>query len=248
MKLALCSWQEVEEYLRKADGIILPIGSHEQHGPTGMIGTDAICPEVVAHGAGERKGLMIGPTLGIGMAQHHLGFAGSITLRPRTLAAVIYDVVQSLNRHGFRHIYFLNGHGGNITTVNSAFQELYADYSLHPGEGCEADYRLRLGNWFTGERVNRLSDELYGDRNGSHGTAAEISLTYYAYPEAVKNAPLEPKKAPDGSFRDAADFRRKFPDGRMGSDPSDCCPEHGERLYEAAIEDLLEDYDRFLKT
>jgi creatinine amidohydrolase/Fe(II)-dependent formamide hydrolase-like protein len=66
-------------YLRSSRGIILPIGSTEQHGATGVIGTDAICAEIVARGVGEAAGALVTPTIAVGMAQHHLGFAGSIT-------------------------------------------------------------------------------------------------------------------------------------------------------------------------
>ena len=46
MQLALSTWQDVEQYLAHNNGIIIPIGSMEQHGPTGLIGTDSICPEL----------------------------------------------------------------------------------------------------------------------------------------------------------------------------------------------------------
>ena len=39
MQLQLSTWPEVESYLEKSTGIIVPIGSTEQHGPTGLIGT-----------------------------------------------------------------------------------------------------------------------------------------------------------------------------------------------------------------
>ncbi|MEE8226115.1 MAG: creatininase family protein, partial [Kiloniellales bacterium] len=77
MRLQLSTWLEVEAYLANSTAIIVPIGSTEQHGPNGLIGTDAICPEAVAQGIGERLGVLVAPTISVGMAQHHLGFAGS---------------------------------------------------------------------------------------------------------------------------------------------------------------------------
>ena len=53
MQLALSTWPEVEDYLEVSDGIILPVGSTEQHGPIGLIGTDALCASVIAEAAGE---------------------------------------------------------------------------------------------------------------------------------------------------------------------------------------------------
>ncbi len=243
MRLDLCSWQEVERYLEHSTGIIIPIGSHEQHGPNGLLGTDAICPEYIARGVGERYQVLVGPTLGLGMAQHHLDFPGSISLRPTTLIAVVTDVVRSLLRHGFTHVFFLNGHGGNIATISAAFAELYADHSFRRAEA--APFHLRLGNWFMGKRVTALTDALYGASNGSHATASEVSLTYYAHPEAVKQVEMQPRVAPAGGFRDAADFRQRYPDGRVGSDPSAACQEHGRQLFEEAVEDTIASYREF---
>src|SRR3978361_1146995 len=122
------TWQEVEQYLTRSKGIILPIGSTEQHGPNGLIGTDAICAEVIARGVGEAADCMVGPTIGVGIAVHHMGFAGSMTVRPSTLIAIIHDYVLSLARHGFNRFFFINGHGGNIATVQAAFSEIYAEF------------------------------------------------------------------------------------------------------------------------
>ena len=241
MQLHLQTWPEVEAYLRKSRGIILPIGSTEQHGPVGVIGTDAICAEVIARGVGESAGALVGPTIGVGMAQHHLGFAGSITLRPSTLIAVLRDIVESLAGHGFERFYFLNGHGGNIATVAAAFSEIYAARSLAPA-GAVAPVKCRLRNWWQGQGVGQLAKELYGDAEGSHATPSEVAVTQFAYPEAIKRAPLDPEIAPRGDFSDAAEYRRNFPDGRIGSNSALATPQDGKRLYDLAVAGLTKDY------
>jgi len=242
MFLQRTTWPEIEAYLKHSTGIVIPIGSTEQHGPTGLIGTDAICPETIAEGMAD-AGILVAPTLSIGMAQHHLAFPGSITLRPATLMAVVRDVVASLAVHGFTHFYFLNGHGGNIATVNAAFAEIWADATLARRA---SGLSMKLGNWFAGKRVRSLARDLYGEAEGAHATPSEIALTWYAHPESVRRDPLEPVRAPDGPIRDAVDYRRHFPDGRIGSEPHLAAPEHGERFYEAGLADALEDYRQFL--
>jgi creatinine amidohydrolase len=246
MLLTLSTWQEVDEYLTRSTGILIPLGSTEQHGPNGLLGTDAICPQTIAAGVAEKIDVLVGPTLNLGMAQHHLGFAGTISLRPQTLIAVITDVVQSLTRHGFDHFYFLNGHGGNITPVTTAFNSLHAETSFGTAPKERLPFKCKLSNWYLSPGVRRVSRKRFGDAEGHHATPSEISLTYFAHPEAVKNVSMEPKIAPKGTIRDADDFRRQFPDGRMGSDPSLASIEAGKELYEAAVADVIADYQDFV--
>jgi creatinine amidohydrolase len=243
MQLALSTWPEVEDYLRHSAGIIVPIGSVEQHGPNGLIGTDHLCAEVVAKGVGEAIGCAVAPTLAYGMSQHHLGFAGSVTLRPSTLMLVVGDVVRSLAVHGFRRLFFINGHGGNVASVTAAFDEIHAAISL--GEAGSA-VRCRMSFW-SGPRCKAISDELYPGVNGNHATASEVSLAQYYQPQHVKHAQMTPKVAPAfPQFFDSADYRSRYPDGRIGSDPSLSSPEHGQRLYEAAVLDMIDAYKMFL--
>ena len=250
MRLQLCTWQEVETYLKTSTGIIIPIGSTEQHGPNGFIGTDALCPELVAGGVGEKTGAMIAPTQSLGMAQHHLGFPGSITLRPSTLIAVIQDTVNSLARHGFDRFFFLNGHGGNIATGSAAFSEIYAESSLGTAGHNRPPVRCRMQSWWDCEPVKKLSEKHFGNSEGSHATPSEVSLTYYGYQtdaERVRHAAMSPKIAPNGTIYDADDYRRRFPDGRIGADPSLATPEIGEALYKAAVDEMAAKYQAFLE-
>ncbi len=53
MQMQLSTWQEVEGYLANSTGVIVPIGSTGQHGPTGIIGTDTFCAEGIARRVGE---------------------------------------------------------------------------------------------------------------------------------------------------------------------------------------------------
>ena len=235
------TWRDVERYLETSRAVLMPIGSTEQHGPNGMIGTDAICAEAVAMGIGERTGALVAPTIGVGMAQHHMGFAGSMTLRPTTLIAVIRDMVESLARHGFEAFYFVNGHGGNVATTTAAFSEIYAERSLGSATNRPV-LRCRLKNWWESKSVHALSKELYGAAEGSHATPSEVSLTWHVHPHAARPMTLDPPIAPRGGFTDAADYRRRFPDGRIGSNPGLSSVEAGARMLEAAVKDLSEDY------
>jgi len=245
MYLQLSTWQEIDAYLERSTAVLVPLGSTEQHGPTGFIGTDALCPEIIARGLSEQVGALIAPTLSIGMAQHHLGFAGSLTLRPSTLMRVIQDVVDSFVQHGFDRIMFFNGHGGNIATVNAAFAEIYAHSSLGKAQPNRPNLHLKLQNWFTLPSFAKLSRELYGDAEGSHATPSEISLTYFAYPDHQKEARLEPRRAPTGPIRDAVDYRRRFPDGRIGAESGLANVADGKKIYEVVLADLIKVWKDF---
>lgn len=235
MRLHLATWPQVETYLKTSRAIILPIGSTEQHGPTGLIGTDALCAEAVAVRVGEALGVMVAPTIAVGMAQHHMEFPGSMTLRPSTLMAVVRDCLLSLARHGFERVLMVNGHGGNVATVQAAFAETQMELD---GMSPRPALRTRLLNWWELPEVERLSVELYGNAVGSHATPPEVALTWALYPELADPRPLSPRLAPRGGFFGAADFRARFPDGRIGSDPSLANPAHGERLLACASEEI----------
>lgn len=245
MQLQMMTWMEVDAYLHRQNGLIIPIGSTEQHGPIGLIGTDAICPEVIANRAAETLECVVGPTINVGMAQHHLAFAGSIALRPTTLIAVIKDYVLSLARNGFERFYFLNGHGGNVPTISAAFSELYAEKSID----CSASrphIRCKLANWFTQPSVKTLAAELYGDRDGNHATASEVAVTQFAYPQHIKTADMEPAPPRPRPFYDADDYRSIHPDGRIAADSFLATPEAGGRLVEASALDVIADYRSFI--
>lgn len=247
MLLQLNTWTEVEEYLDKSTTILMPIGSTEQHGPNGLIGTDAMTAEYIATAVGERTSLMVAPTISVGMAQHHMAFTGSMTLKPTTLLLVIKDYVEGLARHGFDRFYFINGHGGNISTINSAFQEIYSSRPI--GEELlsnRSTIKCRLRSWWQGPKVAALIKKEFGEKDGMHATISEISVIQYLFPKHIKYAAqMGPPSENRGPWSDADDYRAKFPDGRIGSHPYLASPEAGARLFEAAVEEIASEAEFF---
>tara|TARA_Y100001968_G_scaffold333058_1_gene393887 strand:- start:3003 stop:3794 length:792 start_codon:yes stop_codon:yes gene_type:complete len=246
IRLDLQTWVDVEKYLSSCKGIILPIGSTEQHGPTGAIGTDAFTAEAVSLEVGLRTNVLVSPSLSFGMAQHHLGFPGTMSLQPSTLLLVINDLIFSLVKNGFEKIYVINGHGGNIATLKAAFMHAYENAD-RMGLKNASNLKCKLSNWFMAAEVYKKSRELYGDREGQHATPSEISLTMNIYPcLAEKQHPL-PDPAPSGPVYGALDFKRRYPDGRMGSDPFLASAEDGAVLLNIAAKALTEDLLNFLR-
>jgi creatinine amidohydrolase len=247
MLLHLSTWPEIETYLTTSQGIIIPIGSTEQHGPTGLIGTDSICAEAIASSVGEKTGAIVGPTINIGMALHHTAFPGSISLRPSTLILVIRDYITSLAKAGFTKFFFINGHGGNIATLKAAFSETYAHLSDLNIPQCDR-VQCQIGNWFMCTSVYKLAKELYHDQEGSHATPSEVALTQYVYPDFIKQAFLSPDVASGHKIYGAKDFRDRYPDGRMGSNPALATPEHGKQFLDLAVQELANTYLEFLSS
>ena len=242
MLLHLSTWAEVGQFLERSRTIVVPIGSNEQHGPTGLLGTDWLCPEIIAREAEKNADILVAPTFNIGMAQHHLAFPGTISLRPSTFIAAIGDWVRSLAVHGFEKILFLNGHGGNIASIEAAFSEIYIEASFAKRR---TGFALKLCNWWDLEGVGELARDQFPTGHGSHATPSEIAITQWAFADAIKSADYTPEIAPSGPIREALDFRARFPDGRMGSHPAQATPSKGGALVKLAAQSLVKELDAF---
>ena len=110
------------------------------------------------------------------------------------------------------------------------------------------DLRLTSVSWWESKGVGEISGEMFGDRLGGHATPAEVAVAQFVHPGHIKQAQLEPLLASDSEvgFYDARDYRRRFPDGRIASDPSMASPEKGKKILDAAITDLTAKYNGFL--
>jgi creatinine amidohydrolase/Fe(II)-dependent formamide hydrolase-like protein len=156
--------------------------------------------------------------------------------------AAIGDWTRSLAHHGFERIFYLNGHGGNVATIEAAFSEMYAEASF---AGRPAGFACRLKNWWDLKGVFKLASQQFPVGHGSHATPSEIAVTQWAYPDHIKAATYAPRIAPTGPIREARDFRARYPDGRMGSDPGLATPEKGGELVRLAVEGLVAEVQAF---
>ena len=171
------NWMQVEEYVKRDDRAVVPLGSTEQHAYLSLL-VDALIPERLAQEAAEPLGIPVFPVLPYGISPYFSAFPGTVTLRLETYTALIRDMLDSLSRAEFRRIVLLNGHGGN-TPASSAAAEWMAD---HPG------HQVKMFNWWIAPKTLAKMKEL--DPIGSHASWIEnfpwTRLAGVALPEEQK--------------------------------------------------------------
>ncbi|MEO1457460.1 MAG: creatininase family protein [Pseudomonadota bacterium] len=242
MRLDLCTWPEVEAYLARASGILIPVGSTEQHGPMGLIGTDSLCATAIAEAAAARTGALIAPTLALTPAPFNAGFPGTLSLSEPVFEAVLAELFEGLLAQGFGHLYCLNAHGANLAPLARA------------AAGRPA---IRIRSWWDFAPVNALRRDLYGGWEGMHATPSEVAITQALCRSVAPGAAATPPEPVSAAFiaAHAGDrhgppdaHRRAFPDGRVGSHSALARPEHGRALLAAAGAAVAEDYRRFVRS
>lgn len=221
-------WPDVEEYLRHDDRLVMVVGSTEQHGRHLVFGSDVFPPWEIARRLCERTGVLLAPPLNYGMSLHHLGFPGSLSLRPSTLSAIIVDLLESAYEHGFRRILLLNGHGGNMAAIQAALQE-----ALHELHGLE----VRLSSWWSEPEVRAVFAEAFPEGSPAHADAGETSVVMAIRPDLVRlDRAAHSPDAPRGKFLTRQVFLEHYPHGVIGPDPRRASPEVGERALVAAVQ------------
>lgn len=233
MNLHEKTWPQVEAYLKNCKKIILPVGSTEQHGPTGLIGIDWLTAYEISQEVGRRTQTMVAPPLCVGMALHHMNFPGTISFQPTTYILVLTEIIQSLAKHGFEEFVIVNGHGGNIAPITSAMSQIL---------NANQNYKIKLLNWWHLPEVTEYEKVAFGDENGFHATCGEIAVTMFTHPDAHKEIPKTNFKVEKDQRShwpmSPQQFRENYPDGRMGSNPGLSTPEHGAKIFELAVQSI----------
>jgi creatinine amidohydrolase len=225
MLLEEMGWPDVQDYLTRDDRLMMVAGSTEQHGRHLTFASDVWIPWEVARRASAQTGVLLAPPVAYGMSLHHLGFPGSLALRPETLTHVVVDLLDSAYVGGFRRVLVVNGHGGNTASIQVALAKV-----LHE----RGDLQAGLINWWSDPSVAAVFDAAFGDQP-AHADAGETSAVLAVRPDVVQmeRAQHSPHVRTGGPLSVAV-FERHYPHGAIGADPRRASAEVGERALEAA--------------
>lgn len=234
---------ELEELIGKDPVVLIPVGAYEQHGPHLALNTDKIIAEKICEEIVRRSSVPCSMVPGIwcGISEHHMKFAGSLTLKHETMAAFLFDILDSLARSGIRKVLAVNSHGGNMVAVNEGLTKAAYKYG-----GVFA--LLTYWSLIT-EEVKKYRKSEFGGI--SHACEMETALQMYLAPENVRNDRLPPaNNLKGGKFWSPAMFASNkismyipydqlSEQGHIG-DPQKATPEFGKIIFETIIEKSVE--------
>ncbi len=209
------------------------MGSTEYHGDHLPYGTDTLVAEHLAREVSERvEGLLMLPTIPIGMSAHYSSFPIAISLSTETLMNVLTEVYESLNKHGVKRLLIVNGHDGNIPAIDASSREYR---TLHPGFKISV-----LEAWWVaaGRLVPEDTFKVWGGLG--HAGEGETSMMLRVDPGLVdmgKAKGVVPDLPPHVEVKWT--FDELTPYGATG-DPSKATRRKGELMHEALVSLLVD--------
>ncbi len=230
------SWPEVRAEIEAGRStVVMALGATEQHALHMPLATDALIGDELARRVAERLDAFLAPTVRVGCSEHHVGFAGTMSLAGETFHALVGDLVRSLLQGGFKRIVLLPTHGGNFGPLGEAVERLEAD------ERARVAALTDLGALF---EVALAGEREYGvplGEGGLHAGEWETSMMMAVHPELVHMERAEAgytgdmESAVQSLFADGV--ASISPNGAIG-DPAKASAAHGER-YWALVEQLV---------
>ena len=177
------TWPDVAAALENGKStIVVALGAVEQHGPHLPLCVDAERGTRLACEVAERLGnALVAPTIRAGCSEHHMAFAGTISIRESTLRALCTDYCVSLSHHGFTRICMVPSHGGNFAPLANMLDEVRTAV----GPGCTVlAYTDLMGFLEIWKRI--LGEAGMAERVGGHADVAEGSEMLAIRPDLVK--------------------------------------------------------------
>jgi mycofactocin system creatininase family protein len=139
--------------------VLVPIGSIEQHGPHLPLDTDTVIARAVADRMAVALGdAWVAPPVSYGSSGEHQAFPGTCSIGTEALHLLVVELVRSIRCWADR-VVLVNAHGGNLTALRGAVEQLQAeghdvtwvpcgteDVDLHAGR-TETSLMLHLASW-----------------------------------------------------------------------------------------------------
>jgi creatinine amidohydrolase len=156
--------------------VILPLGSLESHGAHLPLGTDALTAYLLALEVAARvPKTAVLPPVNYGMSEYYRDFAFTVSLQPETETAIIRDILESVYREGIRRVFILNGHDGNIPSIEIAARQAKVAHPDLKVVGLEAWWNTLLP---------LLPPGFFDAGKGlGHGGEGELSIGLALFPE-----------------------------------------------------------------
>jgi creatinine amidohydrolase len=147
------TWQEAGRLLARDSRLIFPVGALEQHGPHLPLGTNTFLAEAVARRASNDLGILRAPTFAYGVTGGARGrFAGTVTLRRKTLHRSVNELLASWEDHGVSEVVVITAHryephlDALLMAITSRSKTTVVDlYAVEVGDLLEADPALEHG-------------------------------------------------------------------------------------------------------
>jgi creatinine amidohydrolase len=223
---------EIRDAIRDGlDVAILPVGSIEQHGPHLPMATDCLHTVAVLERVAQTLPGVLAPLLPVGRADHHMAFAGTLSVTQETLALLVRDCCASLFRHGFRHVLIYSGHGGNAGPLAAIVADLGAAHPEWSVVGC-TDWAVYDDALFPVAAA--LGVEKFAA--GWHAAELETSMILALRPDLVLMERAAPDflgdLAPKREILMAEGVQAIAPTGVLG-DPTGATRAHGEAYLDA---------------
>lgn len=176
-KLYEMSWPEIRAAIDSGRTVaIAAAGSTEQHGPHLPTQTDTLLGTFLVEGIVERMPeLLQGTTIPFGVSEHHMLFAGTITLEKETFKQVVKEYVHSLAAHGFETVIIIPSHGGNFGPLNEL-----ADETGGVINGARYLTYTDLMTYITPMIAVSTRDGITPNQSGAHAGEAETSMVLAA--------------------------------------------------------------------
>ena len=223
------TYEEAKEYFSKHDVVILPIGSHEQHGPANPLGTDFLIANALAKEAAKRTGVAALPAIPFGVSFHHMHFPGTITIAEHVLEEYVLEILKSLAKWGVKKVLIINGHGGNLYTLMIVSRRAREELGI----------KVYIYQWWTSSR-EKLAELFEPDERG-HAAAAETSLNMYLNEQWVRKDKLtnEKPKKPELDKITTFTYTKEKSDSGVFGKQLNATPEKGKILFNTLIEELV---------